>query len=80
MRAYKGKPARNLDHVVNLVGTEDGGYVSVTVPLRAETVAKIEELRDSCAPATMTREAMLRVLIETGLIHWTIGAVKDEVR
>lgn len=56
----------------------DDGYVTVSVPLRPETIAKIEELRASCEPGKMTLEAMLRVLIETGLIHWMAQAVEDE--
>lgn len=62
---------------MSLTEAEDS-YVTVSVPLRVETMTKIEELRASCTPGKMTLEAMLRVLIETGLIHWMAQAVEDE--
>ena len=44
--------------------------VAVTVPFRADTLAKIDALGEGCNSAEMTREKMLRLMVQTGILYW----------
>jgi hypothetical protein len=44
--------------------------VDVTVPIRTDTLEKIDALCEACKPVEMTREQMLRLMVQTGLLYW----------
>jgi hypothetical protein len=44
--------------------------VEITVSIRADTLAKMDALCEGCKPAEMTREKMLRLMVQTGILYW----------
>jgi hypothetical protein len=50
--------------------TRASHYITVKLPLRAETLKRVDALCKECKPRRVTREMMLRLLVQTGLIYW----------
>ena len=48
--------------------------VEVTLPLRAATLARIDEFCKTCKPGEMTRDLALRLMVETGTEFWKAGS------
>jgi hypothetical protein len=44
--------------------------VEITLEIRADTLARIETLCEECRPVEITREKMLRLMVQTGMIYW----------
>ena len=50
--------------------TAKNEYVTVSLPLLTSTLADIDAFAESLQPKTISREALLRILIVTGLACW----------
>jgi hypothetical protein len=44
--------------------------VEITFEIRTDTLAQIDALCEACKPVEVTREKMLRILVQTGLLYW----------
>jgi hypothetical protein len=44
--------------------------VEVALEIRADTLDRIDALCESCKPVEITREKMLRLMVQTGMIYW----------
>jgi hypothetical protein len=57
--------------------------VEVVLEIRADTLAQIDDLRETCKPVEITREKMLRLMVQTGIVYWeanseALGAEEEE--
>ena len=68
------RPASSLALMEDL---HSGPAVEVTLALRPATLARIDTLCEACKPVEMTREKMLQLMVETGVLYWESNAGAD---
>lgn len=44
--------------------------VEINLAIRADTLARVDAFCEACKPGEITREKMLRIMVQTGLLYW----------